>query len=715
MNLSSRTRFWLACAVLALLVTGPFLLTAAVIVADAPPAERAALEQWIVPRLPLGTLITVIGFIFGVKLLQALFRQYVRGLAAMAEHLRLMQGANRQLRVEEKGPPEVRELARAANELADRRDKLLDDVDQRIAQARASVAEERNRLAALMAELTHAVVVCSADGRILLYNNRARLQLSALASEGGVLRGAALVGLGRSIFPLIDRERLAHALDALRARLARGAADPSSAFVIVTPGGQFLRVQVSAVREQTGGEGAPAELAGFVLGLENLTVTHKAALARTQSTRELAEAMQSGLAALRPLAAADGAAAERLGDMQQAVESALKALAQAERADWQLEDVAADDVLAAVARQVAARGDVLAKLEEGEADLWLRADSFVIVGLCAHLVQRLEEAYGIREIRLRAVRDEDQAGMVALDLICSGVVVSSEAIMGWELDPVSLGAAGDGAEAANPREILSRHDGALRLAREKVSHRTWLRISLQETQAPAASATTETAGGRPEYYDFDLFGRAVATAGIDLDVPLANLTYSVFDTETTGLEPSAGDEIIQVGAVRIVNGRLLRQEVIDQLVDPRTRIKPEGIPIHGITQDMVRGQPDITVVLPALHDYCRDTVLVAHNAAFDMRFLQLKEEATGIRFDQPVLDTLLLSAVIHPNQETHRLEAICERLGVTVIGRHNALGDAFVTGEVFLRMLPLLADMGITTLGQAIEASRKTWLARVSY
>ena len=98
-----------------------------------------------------------------------------------------------------------------------------------------------------------------------------------------------------------------------------------------------------------------------------------------------------------------------------------------------------------------------------------------------------------------------------------------------------------------------------------------------------------------------------------------------------------------------------------------------------------------------------------------MRFLQLKEQATGIRFDLPVLDTLLLSAVLHPNQESHRLEAIAERLGVIIVGRHTALGDAFVTGEVFLKMVPLLAEMGIHTLGQAREAAEKTYYARVQY
>jgi DNA polymerase-3 subunit epsilon len=108
-------------------------------------------------------------------------------------------------------------------------------------------------------------------------------------------------------------------------------------------------------------------------------------------------------------------------------------------------------------------------------------------------------------------------------------------------------------------------------------------------------------------------------------------------------------------------------------------------------------------------------VLVAHNAAFDMRFLQLQEDSTGLRFDQPVLDTLLLSAVVHPNQQSHRLEAIAERFGVTVIGRHTALGDALVTAEVLQKLIPLLAERGIHTLAQARAEAQKTWYARLKY
>ena len=152
----------------------------------------------------------------------------------------------------------------------------------------------------------------------------------------------------------------------------------------------------------------------------------------------------------------------------------------------------------------------------------------------------------------------------------------------------------------------------------------------------------------PSYYDFDLFQRPEQSYELD-DTPLHELTYTVFDTETTGLEPSAGDEIISIGAVRIVNGRLLAEEVFDHLVDPRRPLQASSIEIHGIRPEMLVGQPTLEKVLPAFHKFCEETVLVGHNVAFDMRFLELKERTIGIRFSHSVLDTLLLSAVLHGN------------------------------------------------------------------
>ena len=130
---------------------------------------------------------------------------------------------------------------------------------------------------------------------------------------------------------------------------------------------------------------------------------------------------------------------------------------------------------------------------------------------------------------------------------------------------------------------------------------------------------------------------------------------------------------------------------------------------------MLRGQPTIAEALPAFHAFASDTVLVGHNVAFDMRFLKLKEAAGGVRFDQPVLDTLLLSSVVHPNEASHGLEAIAARLGVTVAGRHTAIGDALATAEVFLKLLPPLRQMGILTLAQARASALSSYYARLRY
>ncbi|HRP29389.1 MAG TPA: exonuclease domain-containing protein [Burkholderiaceae bacterium] len=266
------------------------------------------------------------------------------------------------------------------------------------------------------------------------------------------------------------------------------------------------------------------------------------------------------------------------------------------------------------------------------------------------------------------------------------------------------------------RDVVERHAGAFWFERERVRHEAFFRflLPLATEHEQLAAAQLLHGDSRPEYYDFDLFKVSPQAAELG-ERRLAELAYTVFDTETTGLSPSHGDEIIQVGATRIVAGKLRREESFEQLVDPRRPLPEAGIAIHGITPEMLAGQPTIDAVLPAFHAFAQDTVLVAHNAAFDMRFLQLKEEACGVVFDQPVLDTLLLSAVVHPNQASHSLEEIAARFDVTVLGRHTALGDAIVTAEVFLKMIPLLADKGIHTLAQARDAAQQTYFARVKY
>lgn len=211
---------------------------------------------------------------------------------------------------------------------------------------------------------------------------------------------------------------------------------------------------------------------------------------------------------------------------------------------------------------------------------------------------------------------------------------------------------------------------------------------------------------RPELYDFDRLNPPMHLEELG-GKALKDLTFVVFDTETTGLKPSEGDEIISIAGVRVSGGTVDEDRAYSRLVHPGKKIPKASIRFHGITDDMVAGEPPVGEVLPSFKEFVGEAVLVAHNAAFDMRFLKLKEEATGIRFDNMVLDSLLLSVFLDAESRNHSLDAIAERMGVEVSGRHTALGDSIVTAKVFLRMLDMMEARGITTLRQAVDASIK--------
>jgi DNA polymerase III subunit epsilon len=222
-----------------------------------------------------------------------------------------------------------------------------------------------------------------------------------------------------------------------------------------------------------------------------------------------------------------------------------------------------------------------------------------------------------------------------------------------------------------------------------------------------------TIAPRPVFYDFDLF--AVKPSADLAATPLNELTFTIFDTETTGLYPSAGDEIVSIGGVRIVNGRLQENDPFDELVHPGRPIPAESTAIHGIGNQDVAGKPDIITVLPRFARFAEGSVLVGHNVAFDMRFLRIKENRCGVRFDQPVLDTFLLSSILNEHQESHGLDALAARLGITFDGRHTAYGDALVTARIFLVLMEMAGEAGFRTLGEVLEACRKSPYADLEY
>ncbi|MEM8579861.1 MAG: 3'-5' exonuclease [Pseudomonadota bacterium] len=212
---------------------------------------------------------------------------------------------------------------------------------------------------------------------------------------------------------------------------------------------------------------------------------------------------------------------------------------------------------------------------------------------------------------------------------------------------------------------------------------------------------------REAVFDFDLM-HARPSKHV-MDRRLDDLCYVIFDTETTGLMPDRGDEVCQIAATRIVGGKIVNGEVLDTLVNPGRKIPLSATNVHGITDAMVQSAPDFVTAGQAFHNFADGAVLIAHNAPFDMAFFYRAQAEIGVRFDHPVLDTVLLSAVLYGQAAQHSLDAIAERLSVTIPeeARHTALGDALATTEVFLKMLPMLKARGIETFGELLAETRK--------
>jgi DNA polymerase-3 subunit epsilon len=726
------TRFLVAVAAS---VAGAVLLvalwlgaTAALVAAALDERERLAVAAMVSPHVPAFLLTTMMLIGIVALIAQAFYQRWVAAAARLLEQARVLAGADVDRELKVGGGTVIRGLAETYTALARQRSELKHDIETQVAEASRNIAQERNRLAALMSELTQSVVVCNLDGRIILYNNRARVQFRAFSSTPTLADGAELIGLGRSIYTVFDRKLVAHALESVQQRLNRGVADPTAQFVTATRAGQLLRVQMAPVRAAAADgdeDRRTPSVAGFVLMLDNITRDFELESERDRLLHGLTEASRGSLANLQAaveilddpgLDAATrerflGVVREETNAMSRRIQELAARSARGLATRWPLEEMLGADLVAAAQRRIEAQFAAPARADEVDTSLWLKLDSFALLQGLAYLAERLHDEHDVKDLRFRLSRaDADHAH---LDLLWVGRAMSTETVMTWEMDPMRVG---DQSSPLTLRDIVQRHGGEFWFERDRVRHQAFFRflLPLASEKAELEAATFVRSDSRPEYYDFDLFRVTESTRALD-DRRLVELTYTVFDTETTGLEPSAGDEIIQIGAVRLVNGKLRRSESFEQLVDPRRSIPAATIPIHGIEPAMVAGQPTIDSVLPAFHSYVHDTVLVAHNAAFDMRFLETKEQVVGVRFDQPVLDTLLLSFVVHPNQESHKLEAIAERLDVPVIGRHTALGDAIVTAEVFLKLIPLLAEMGIHTLGQAREASQKTYFARLKY
>lgn len=643
-------------------------------------------------------------------------RSLLRRVQALRVETELIATVNPDHRLRADPGDELQSLAAEINRMADRLRDARQGLGDEVTRATRALDVERGKLSAVLEAIGEGVVVATPDGVMILANPAAHELLGA--APGGLL--------GRSLFDFVDREKIAHFLDRL-------CGEPGGAerFSLHTAG----RALVEAVMTPFSGD--HGSTTGFVLALKDVTGPARLDAERSRRQAEMLRHLRGPVASIRSLSenvlddrpAVTGTArrllealhAEALRLSRMITEAASASPVGLAGAPRHFEALTVGGLVAMTLRRVGADAGVLVEAG-GASAVPLRVEASTLTGALAHL---LRAALGCRRpgtpVRLRPRR---HGGVLQIDVGAEGEAAVSE------LEPSLDVAFGPGLDAPlTVRAVVQHHAGEVWAYATDGRLGFRLTLPVEEFPEPPADLAARprvslvgagTVSGygpqgapteRPDFYDFSLFEEmARHLAPVDRECPLDALTCTVVDTETTGLDPDGADRIVSLAAVRVRGAAIRRGETFDALVNPGRSIPLSSVAFHGITDAMAAEAPPIDVVLPAFLRFAEGSVVVGHQVWFDLRFLERvtrRLNVTSLARRHAVLDTLTLSEVVHGPLQHHGLDAMATRLGVAVLGRHSALGDALVTAEIFVRLIALLRARGIRTLGDALEASRQ--------
>src|SRR5699024_10776968 len=177
-------------------------------------------------------------------------------------------------------------------------------------------------------------------------------------------------------------------------------------------------------------------------------------------------------------------------------------------------------------------------------------------------------------------------------------------------------------------------------------------------------------------------------------------TYVVFDIETTGFS-ALKDKIIEIGAVRVENGKITGR--FSEFVNPKIPIPFRIEQLTSINDNMVADAPAIEEILPRFEEFCRGAVMVAHNAEFDMSFIKKNYEDLGIDREDTIVDTVGMARFLLPQLNRFKLDTVAKAVGVSLEHHHRAVDDAFCTAEIFVKFIEMCRDRDIETLDQLNE------------
>ncbi len=658
-----------------------------------------------------GVIITSLVLIFAFVIfigLQIIYLTYIKPLKKVCAEAEVIYSTNPSHRIKITGNRDFKRLLTVINDFADMFENLNKTITEQILTARKETEKERNLLAAIMSELPHGVIICNINGRILLFNSLAKKTFTP-DSEAG--RSEIFLGLGRSVFHLFDKDLIAHAMEEIEERLSTPGQSVASSFITPIHTGRLISTEAIPVLDPEN------RMTGFILAFQDITdemnlydMTHEKLIFLQNELTAQIEQIREILNRPDPEPHDNPSIQHdvmRIIDLwphqyEQVSETLLDAIS----TRVPLTRHVLKDFFPGLKLKVKDLYDIHLNLTMADEESNMLADTYSFSTALIFLFQNLSEMIPTREFNLSSFQNN---GFNIFEISWQTLFLEKhriETLLQQRVSSLPSLFYVLKQNKASFQIICDSHDNASQI---NIIAKAGSKIHVKEKhQAPVIT------GSRPEFYDLDLFRTHEEDSDL-WNTELKHITYTVFDTETTGLNPDGGDEIISLAAVRIVNNRIVYQDIFEELVDPKRDIPMESYRIHGISYEMVTGKKDIRTILPAFRDYAAETVLLGHNIAFDMKMFKVKEELTGIKFLNPALDTLLLSAILHPIHDHHDMESIAERLGINIIGRHTALGDAIATAEIFLKLLPLLNSNGVLTLRDAVKASKKTYYARLKY